>query len=324
MNVGVGGMKVATMVLALAVLAAYQIYAIPPRRTDEGYKRAIVDGADTRFLLRVLDDDGRAVEDALVRVDFAMREKVLNATFKTGADGATAVQGKTTGNKICITVEKPGHYRSKLEFSYLRFAENRVASNGRWQPWNEERTIRLRKIGGIESLPSYSKTMFVPVTNEWIGLDLELGDWIRPHGQGLSPDVEVRVLWDGKEPYYCKTCKTEMRFSQVMSGAYSVANVGESEMPFPFDADTNAVYRSSFEYYDRKGGRLCRTTLLPVETKVARVRCRVSDDGKLIAANYCNIRRLEASPGNQGTAVLGLAGVFNPTPNNTKLEPLRK
>ena len=47
MNVGVGGMKVATMVLALAVLAAYQIYAIPPRRTDEGYKRAIVDGADT-------------------------------------------------------------------------------------------------------------------------------------------------------------------------------------------------------------------------------------------------------------------------------------
>lgn len=99
MNVGVGGMKVATMVLALAALFACQIYAIPPRRTDEGYKRAIVDGADTRFLLRVLDDDGRAVEDALVRVDFAMREKVLNATFKTGRMVRQLSKGKQLGTR---------------------------------------------------------------------------------------------------------------------------------------------------------------------------------------------------------------------------------
>jgi len=311
------------MLFICMALVACHVFAIPPRRTDVGYKRAIVDGAETRFQLHVVDDDGQAVANAAIKVSFGMREEVRNSSFMTDVAGMATVHGMTTGG-IRITIEKDGFYRSRLEFSYLRFAENRLVEGGRWQPWDEVRTARLRKIGRAEKLIFYNKTMSVPATNVWIGLDLELGDWIRPYGQGLNPDVEVRVIWDGNEPYLCKLCKTEMRFVGAMSGAYIISNVSESEMPFPREADTNRVYCSPFVYYDRKDGHICRATLLPTETKVARVRCKVSEKGDLLSAKYCNIRRLEASPGSHGTAVLGLAGVFNPNFNDNNLELLRK
>jgi len=93
-------------------------------------------------------------------------------------------------------------------------------------------------------------------------------------------------------------------------------------MPFPYEAQTNAVYRQIFEHYDRKDGRKLRESLRPNFTRVARVRCVVSEKGELLKANYCGLRCIEASPGD-GKAILGLTSVFNPTPNDTNLEPKR-
>lgn len=307
------------MFLICVVFPFFQTLATPPRRTDAEYKKAIIDGAETGMRILVVGDNGEPIRGASVRVSFAMREKFTDAIFDTGIDGIAVVRGKTTGNKIRISVEKDGYYSSMMELSYLRFAENRLVVDGKWQPWNEMRKLRLRKTIRSHGLSSYNRTLTLSTTNMRVGIDFELGDFVKPYGQGRIPDAEVRVVWDGKEPYLSKICKMEMRFVQPMSGAYNVDNVVESEMPFPYVADVNADYQTTFEYYDRKDGHICRATLFPTDTKVARVRCKISKDGKLESANYCNIRRLEASPGFQGRVAVGISGVFNPEVNDIEI-----
>lgn len=148
-----------------------------------------------------------------------------------------------------------------------------------------------------------------------------MGDWVGPYGKGQERDLDVRIIWDGKSPEYSRFCKTEVRFVKAMSGAYVLPNITESEMSFPYEADTNAVYNAEFEYWDRKNGPRLRSSLLPNDSRVLRVRCVLSEDGRLISANYCGLRCLEASPGvTNGKAVLGFECVFNPKINDTNLE----
>ena len=46
----------------------------------------------------------------------------------------------------------------------------------------------------------------------------------------------------------------------------------------------------------------------------------IDEEGKIKAANYGCIRRVEIGPSRRGVALLRLTYVFNPTPNDTNLE----
>ena len=126
------------------------------------------------------------------------------------------------------------------------------------KPWNEwggtlwgamgsnpivSRKVMLKRIKNPLVLRQSDLSLTIPDTNTWFGVDLECGDWAKPHGKGVVADCEVRVIWDGCSPYRCKLCKTDIRFTGPFSGAYDVKNVEESDMPFPYEAQTNAVYR---------------------------------------------------------------------------------
>ena len=45
------------------------------------------------------------------------------------------------------------------------------------------------------------------------------------------------------------------------------------------------------------------------------------ENGTIKSANYGSIRRFEIGPSRRGVALLRLSYVFNPTPNDTNLEP---
>lgn len=292
---------------------------------DAEFEHAMVNGASVCIRLRVVGDDGEAVGDAKVNVLLGMnfRERANHVTGFTSADGEFVIKGITTGNEIEIQVSKDGYYRSNDALCLITRQGNAKVRDGKWQPWGEERKIRLRKIKNPIYLIRHEKTMYIPETNVWMGLDLSCGDWTEPFGKGKESDIEVRVLWDGKSPEYSRYCKTEARFVKPMSGFYELRNVMESKMPYPYEANSNATYGLNFEYYDRKNGAKMRTELLPNDNRVLRVRCEITKDGRLRCANYCGLRCLEASPGMAGEkAVLGLECVFNPTPNDTNLEDM--
>jgi len=311
--------EVVILMLVVGLMGA-SAHSFPPKRTDKGYVDAISKGADTLIVLSVVDEDGVPVEGAEIKANFSFRGGFRHVQCETGSDGNASIHGKTTGDEIVFMIGKHGYYGSQIKTSYLRFGENRPVEDGKWQPWGESRKVILRKIKNPVGLRQSDLSLMVPDTNAWFGVDLECGDWVKPHGKGVVVDCEVRVTWDGCSPYRCKLCKTDIRFTGPFSGAYDVKNVEESDMPFPYEAQTNVVYCQIFEYYDRKDGRKLRESLRPNFSRVARVRCVVSESGELLKANYCGLRCIEASPGD-GKAILGLTSVFNPTPNDTNLEP---
>ena len=303
------------LIMVVLSLPMLSVLAVPPKRTDKGYIDAISKGADTVIVLSIVDDGGVPVDGAEIKAIFSFRGGFRHVQCETGADGNASIHGKTTGDEIVFTISKHGYYDSRMT-SYLRFGENRPVEDGKWQPWGESRKVILKKVKNPVALRQSDLSLMVPDTNAWFEVDLECGDWVKPHGKGAVADCEVRVTWDGGSPYRCKFCKTDIRFTEPFSGAYDVKNVEESDMPFPYEAQTNAVYRQIFEYYDRKDGQKLRESLRPNFSRVARVRCIVSENGELLKANYCGLRCIEASPGD-GKAILGLTSVFNPTPNDT-------
>ena len=314
--------RVVVILMLVVGLMGASAHSFPPKRTDKGYVDAVTKGADIWIQLSVVDDDGVPIEGAEIKAIFSFRGGFRHVQCETGSDGNASIHGKTTGDAIVVMISKQGHYGSQIKTSYLRFGENRPVEDGKWQPWGESRKVMLKRIKNPVVLRQSDLSLTIPDTNTWFGVDLECGDWVKPHGKGVVADCEVRVIWDGCSPYRCKLCKTDIRFTGPFSGAYDVKNVEESDMPFPYEAQTNAVYRQIFEHYDRKDGRKLRESLRPNFTRVARVRCVVSEKGELLKANYCGLRCIEASPGD-GKAILGLTSVFNPTPNDTNLEPKR-
>lgn len=306
--------------LVLSCVVCFTLKAEAATELDE----AQVSGAKACFIVLVVDDEGSPVEAAHVHARLGMNfGKWVFVDAVTSKEGKVKIEGTTTGFELGFEIYKEGYYLS--EYSMCLISQERDkpydVKNGKWQPWGKNVAIVVRKIDQPVKLIRYEKNICVPETNVWMGLDLKLGDWVKPYGMGTVADLETRVIWDGKAPLDSRYCKTEVRFPEKMSGAYQVPNQSSSLMPFPKMADTNAVYESSFEYYDRKDSPRLRAALLPDYSRVIRTRCVVSDDGRLLSANYCNLRCLEATPGNEGgKAVLGLECGFNPKANDINLE----
>ena len=179
------------LLMAALSLPMLSVLAVPPKRTDKGYIDAISKGADTLIVLSVVDDGGVPVEGAEIKAVFSFRGGFRHVQCETGADGNASVHGKTTGDEIVLMISKQGYYGSQIKTSYLRFGENRPVEDGKWQPWGESRKVILKKIKNPVALRQSDLSLMVPDTNTWFGVDLECGDWVKPHGKGVVADCEV-------------------------------------------------------------------------------------------------------------------------------------
>ena len=143
--------------------------------------------------LRVVDEKGDPVQNAKVGVGFMIYTKggwdstqieETGRSDKKGLFSASAISDDNLG----FTINKEGYYQSSGNF---KFKEH---SFGRWQPWNPEITVVLRKIG--KTVPMYARDthmMFpaleIPVVGKAVGFDLMAGDWVDPYGRGEHADM---------------------------------------------------------------------------------------------------------------------------------------
>lgn len=292
---------------------------------DREFERAILKGAEACFSLRVVDDARQPVADANVHALLGMnfREKANFVEGCTSTNGELRVEGKTTGDEIEFQVSKNGYYRSKVSISLITRPGNEKVKNGRWQPWGEVRQIMLRKIQNPILQRERLKSLRVPVTNDWIGVDLRIVDWVKPYGHGENPDLELKVQWDGLPPDKSKLCCYDMRVCGNRNGYYLSNKVLESEFSETLVADMAQRYSSNKMHYSYS-----RTAIMEPSKDfwygleaVFRVRTVIDDEGNIKAANYASVRRCVLSPGTRGRgALLELGCAFNPTPNDPNLE----
>ena len=291
---------------------------------DGEHQRATSKGAKTKMELHVVDDEGVPVSDVNVETVFAMGADFQSGVFKTDAAGLVVVEGVTTGNTVELFLKKESYYSSHLKFCYLKFGENRKVKDGKWQPWRESRNVVLRKIVNPKPIQRHCGFVDVPQTNEWIGLDMACGDWVRPYGKGVVADLDLMVQWDGMQKPLSRNCFMQVRMNGVGCGGTFTNRVLESEFPYPHEAETNDMYEvRSFFWKERENGiRMKEQSFWNQLNFVTRSRCVVDESGRVKEANYGCIRELEVGPGDEGRPVLGLHCVFNPTPNDTNLEDM--
>lgn len=299
---------------------------------------------------RVLDESGNVVTGAVVNFSTFKKAAWDAGSLKTeftDVAGATDTNGFVTLSILCIQGEVScSVYRGNqgiqngirmavagtdyyLDYGKKVYFTNHVA--GRWQPWNPTIELPLRRILNPSAMHAKKTNIRIPVFNESLGYDLEKGDWISPHGTGLTADFifQVRCVWNGDESPYGEKyydASVELTFSNEDDGIIEFADsqpalegsIFRLSRFAPDNGYTNKwslrqLMNSEGSHYDTASQREGLNYFL-------RVRTKKDEAGNIIAANYGKIRKplqLIVTPGNTW---IGMTYYFNPTPNDRNME----
>ncbi len=316
--------------MSMLALWALPVCALPGIDLTD-FQKAYDKGAWARVEFRIVDDVGDPVKDAVVNVffDMADRSKGRRVITQTDANGVCAVEGKTKG-ALEIEVSREGYYRSNDFVSFISMGHEHEVKGSKWQPWGMARKIVLLPIKNpqarIANAPEWKRTMEL---QKWIGFDLMKYDFVKPYGIGTASDVEVMFDWDGlwhNKEY--KGMALKMRFTEKYAGGYYATKTHGSEYIGIYTANTNEDYKTEFSYSERVAGRDKRGNVIgyerelfdPSKVLVIRSRCKLNEDGTLKAANYFQICHVQFAGGKRGAALKFLS-IYNPTSNDTNLEP---
>ena len=307
-----------TFVLVFTLLCALLVSA---NHKDPAYWRMVRKGVEAKIVLTVVDDLGSPVPDAAVHAIFSRTNDLDPLDGKTDVHGKCEFQHLTNGNRLEFFISKDGYYGSQIQFSLIKMGAEHKIEKDQWQPCPIDKRISLRrKLKPL--LIKHGTLLDVPKTNTWIGVDLEKSALVSPYGNGTVTDFEVYVAWDCLTPPKSQFCRADFRFTEQMSGGYFAKGVIESEYPYSYAARRYFRPLKSISIINRNGGPHIGQKLFQEDEEfIIRTRCILDENGKVKAANYGAVRVLRVSPGWEGKATLRLGYVFNPTPNDTNLEP---
>ena len=292
-------------------------------------------GAKFKVIYHVVDDDGHPLKNQRVR--YACQNdyprKRWEGYVTTDIDGIAVVQD-VVGSQMTIGVYNNNYYVScdKIQF-FWREGVSPLVKDGKWQPYGENRTLVVKRKKnpvemrwndwGIDGYPA-------PATNVWIGLDLEVGQWCKPYGNGKHEDVKFRFSGTITDKSTWDT-KTEVSFSSIpYAGFYLMSKDGYSDMKSCYLASTNdaSYVEREFVFASSRGKGISprdqtANRLAGDKYIVFRTRCTVDEDGKLVSAHYGKICG-ELWGGKYKLMFRGNDNgiYFNPTPNDPHLEDM--
>lgn len=287
------------------------------------YKLARLKGADAKFALHVVDDEGVAVAGAKIRVFMGMniRENGYWLNGSTGADGVWVLQGKTCGNEIEIGVKKEGYYDSNVKMSLATMESEHEVKDGKWQPWGAEKMVPLRRIRNRLHPETHGGAYDIPVTNNWVSFDLMDADWTKPYGKGRVADVEVKYGWNGAEPLkWVKQNLTIRYLGNPLNGGYFCETVAESSFPYSYRAsEVDSKYQR--EIKDDMLSSMPRFGLLDGSHEIIfRIRSVTNEVGELVSCHYGRFRRFDYGLERSGFGSLMLRYDWNPSSKDVNLE----
>lgn len=311
----------------LISLSALQVVALVTLKKDPVYRDARRNGAQTKIELHIQDDDGTPVPDAKIKAYLGMNFRPLGTWINgtTDTNGVFVLEGKTCGDEIEVFVAKDGYYGSHVIYRYAKMGEERDVKDGKWQPYDVEEKIRLRKIKHQMDVSIDGRFVNTKCLNEWIGYDIEKNDFVAPYGKGKETDFQVAIDWNGKWLPEYRGMGLRIRFVEPYSGYYISAINTESEFKGPYKANPQAEFQKEARFYEEvsSDNKRIRHWFDKCKCWVVRSRCKVNSDGLLVEANYSIVHNVDFACEPDGAGCFRLTGAMNPTPNDTNLEPKR-
>ncbi len=244
-----------------------------------------------KVTLRVLDQNGAAVEDAAASVGYYRSvDPDTGAIRGAGEEGSTDMNGEVTFSARSYKVIYPGVQKEGYYPSRIKDYEFETTRLGRWMPWNPTVEIELKEIRN--PIPMYSKSVKIglPEFDVPLGYDMERGDWISPHGSGRIADfvfTGVLVRHDKRNYDYTLTVQFSNEGDGIIEGGLQAQQA--SALKSDYLAPENG-YLDEWVLYERvPPGEYRETNINHDRIYYYRVRTEKDEDGNVIRANYGKI-----------------------------------
>jgi hypothetical protein len=272
------------------------------------------------IIAQIKDEEGKPVQEAEIGAWFPQiygagsSAKGLSIRAQTDADGNATLK-ETTAGSVGFGAQKKGYYKSVSEmFDFM-------GMQSRNEVLKVEKTLILKKI--INPIPLYARQLRyvkIPDFNAPFAFDLEIGDWVAPHGKGKTTDIVFQIRGNYKS-YREHDIALEISFP----------NDGDGLIEFQGSRDLGSELRSSHlapelgykpslvlkrkALYEQKSSQWLNDSK-PGSNYYLRLRTKLDEKKNVIQANYGKIY------GNFEFLdfIKAEAYYFNPTVNDRNIE----
>lgn len=314
------------MMKSLVIIATVIVSPLLMVAASDEWQTALTQGADAALNVFVHDERGKPIPGAQVRCAFWLgRSGGGNVVYGVADQTGHFLARGRSNDDVHAKVVSEGYYASyaRKVLGGTSAVDGILVRDGRWQPYGEDWPILLRKIVNPVPLDSCinRKEYHISATNAWIGFDMEKRDWVKPHGDGIQADFEINFDWDGTVRGHYTGASLDLRFPDPFSGGYWTEKTNGSDYKFAYCADTNQNFLSEFRFVvkrEKQGWK--RAVFGEDKLLIARTRCKVDDEGVLVAANYSQILGIDFHWGSKGKGRFFISYIRNPSVNDTNLE----
>jgi hypothetical protein len=276
------------------------------------------------------------IEGARAVISFVGARDDDNHIGPTDRDGYFSAQGKALAG-IYLAACKDGYYPARFDTS--RFDRLPAGQSTR-------KILVLPRI--VKPVPLFAKRsghsgagLTVPVQGEWVGYDLESGDWVHPYGNGIITDLRFRFKtsfngWKFGEEAMANSRHINSDLSEAEFRLFYGKWDGELEISFPNPQEGLHEEKDRFLTYSsmkmphqapaegyQPAWHYTDNTYSPTNARenvgfFLRTRVRLDERGRIISANYSKVMGdFSFSPAN---GALRFVFYFNPVPNDRNLE----
>ena len=287
----------------------------------ESHARAKRYGATATFRLTVVDDQGEPVPNVKGSAGFWNHR-----THKTDSFASTSNEkGEITLSEKCFYdgafgLKKEGYYKTTGRHKFSRASDDDVEETlfaRKWVP-DYVNTVVLKKTRN--PIPMYSHLVDnkqIPAFETPLGFDLQVADWVKPHGEGVVPDVYItvnvtRVSFGRKT--WLKPTKVTFDFPNKYDGVQVHDADYWSEFISSYSVDLTKPFQKQLVLHP---GETDYDWLDHRKYLVFRVRSETSSSGELVRCNYGKIYPFIKFTDEE---FIIKSIVFNPNPNDTNLE----
>ncbi len=238
----------------------------------------------------------------------------------TDTNGDVVLQDKV-GSEFTVGVSNKGYYGSgdRVVF-YFREGVSPLVKDGKWQPYGEQRTLVVkRKKSPVVMTSLHYTSIAVPMTNVWLGIDMESFQWTQPYGNGKHEDMLLRFNYEMHDKYAVQWATMEVSFTNnPYAGFYVLPQDAYSELKSPYHANTNAVFSQTRTFRHEFFNKYIEA-IREGDCMIFRTRTRIDENGNLISAHYGKIYGLW-----EFADMIRVRDMFfNTTPNDINLEDMK-
>ena len=245
-------------------------------------------GADGKVTFHVVNSRGEDVVDASVKAGFYNPRKGDDVCIgQTDSNGLFAATGNSVDD-MNYSIIKDGFYITTGRYVFYRRDEISVL-NGRWQPWNPTNVVVLKE--RRNPIPMYAKRVDVllPERDKPIGFDLELGDWVKPHGIGSKSDLIIMYKGSyGDIQVFSKELR--LGCGNEQSGLQVLTLDSSSDLQSVYSAPEEGYARELVWERERTKFEIKKSKELDKDEYVVfRTRVVTNEKGELVGAHYGKI-----------------------------------